>query len=312
MRKWLVFLVFAAVGLAAVPGTSEARGRRCCRPAPCYCPPVVLPCYGPAWAPCYGPPPFVTAWPPCSGPPQFGPAWPSGYVPAQAPSARSVTIKGRAYQIFPLGDQGVYDREELEGPAPAVARTANIPESDVFNGKARRVAKTIIFNGQEESFNSIAGLFSTLPESDHMIGLHIGNEPDVKRVAEEKRNVRVNAFIYAFRKEDDNDYHVILGDAPGTPNPQYLNVEVSGIPVGGTDENRNQLWEVRKTFKEAFGLGDEGPNSYHRPHPPVPVQVTGSLFWDSEHEHPQTVGPNDVKPKTAWEIHPISRMVFLD
>jgi hypothetical protein len=122
----------------------------------------------------------------------------------------------------------------------------------------------------------------------------------------------VPGFIYAFRKEADNDYHVIIGDAPGTPNPRYLNVEVSGIPVAGSDENRNQLGSVRKTFKETFDLGDEGPDVYQRLQPPVPVQITGSLFWDSEHEPPATVGPNDFKPRTAWEIHPISDIVFID
>jgi hypothetical protein len=52
--------------------------------------------------------------------------------------------------------------------------------------------------------------------------------------------------------------------------------------------------------------------SYFRPDPPVPIRVTGSLFWDVDHEDPPYVGPNDFKPKTAWEIHPISDIEFLE
>src|SRR5262249_7736042 len=106
--------------------------------------------------------------------------------------------------------------------------------------------------------------------------------------------------------------HVILGDPPGAANPRFVNSEVSGIPVAGTDANRTQLWNVRKTFKDAFGLGDTGPKSYFRPHPPVPVRISGSVLWDIEHPPPKTVGPNDFKPRTAWEVHPISKIQFLD
>jgi hypothetical protein len=154
-------------------------------------------------------------------------------------------------------------------------------------------------------------LRATLRSDDEMGGLGIGKGPTVNRVADEKRNVQVNAYIYAFRKEDDNDYHVILGDPPGTPNPQYLNAEVSGIPITGTDAIRNTLWTVRRAFKQTFQLEDEGPASYFRPDPPVPVRITGSIFWDVEHPPPNTVGPRDFSPGTAWEIHPISAIEFL-
>jgi hypothetical protein len=221
-------------------------------------------------------------------------------------------VKGRVHYIVPLNDPGVNDREEVERAAAAVARTSNIPSPDAFQGKARKVAKTKILTGEPEPVRSVNELFGTLQDSDHMMGLHIGTGPNVDRVAEEKRNVRVKGYIYAFRKESDNDYHVIIGDAPGTPNPKYLNVEVSGIPADGTAENRARLWDVRKAFKGTFQLGDEGPDSYNRPDPPVPVEITGSLFWDSEHEPPHTVGPNDFKPRTAWEIHPVSGIEFLE
>lgn len=126
----------------------------------------------------------------------------------------------------------------------------------------------------------------------------------------EKRQVRVTGFIHAFKKEGDNDYHIILGDGPDAESAVYLNVEVSGIPVGGTNANRQRLIAVRNQFKETFNLGATGPNRYKRPHEPIPVRITGSLFWDVDHP-PGAVGPDDMKPKTSWEIHPVSTIEFL-
>ena len=39
----------------------------------------------------------------------------------------------------------------------------------------------------------------------------ITEDADSDRVQEEKRNVSVTAFLYATKKEADNDYHMILG-----------------------------------------------------------------------------------------------------
>ena len=42
---------------------------------------------------------------------------------------------------------------------------------------------------------------------------------------------------------------------------------------------------------------------------PVPIYLEGSLFYDTEHR-PGVVGPAFARPKTAWEIHPISKILF--
>jgi hypothetical protein len=222
-----------------------------------------------------------------------------------------VTIKGRTYQLLPTGDQGENDQEVVESIEGGFGKGSNIPSQDMFAGKVRRIAKTNILDGQPRAFASVGALRDFLPKDPAMANLGIGRDPASDRVEQEKLNVTLTAYIYAFRKESDNDYHVIMGDAPNTPNPRYVNAEVSGIPNAGTDDNRNQLWAVRKAFQQAFQLGDQGPDAYFRPHQPVPVRITGSLFWDVEH-YPQTVGPRDFAPKTAWEIHPISEIEFLN
>jgi hypothetical protein len=293
MRKWIVLLLAAAaVGFTALPESSEACGRRRCRPAPCS-------------APCQ--------WTPCS-PVYLGPTWmpasPGGYVPAPAAPARIVSIKGKSYKILATADQGENEIEDLAKPPSALGSNADIPAEDEFNGTVRRLAKNTIFNGDPKPFSSVGALRDWLPDNDHMKGLHIAKGPSVNRVDEEKSNVTVEGYIYAFRKESDNDYHVIIGDDPNASNARYLNVEVSGIPEAGTDDNRDQLKTVRTAFQHAFQLGAQGPASYFRPQPPVPVKVTGSLFWDPEHEPPHTVGPQDFQPNTAWEVHPVSQIEF--
>jgi hypothetical protein len=280
MRKWVILIaVVSAVFAVALDSTEAAGRRRGCRPV-YYCQPCC---------------------------PVVGPTAAAPFAPY-----RMVTINGKAYQVHRGTDGGIKDIEEVEAGTFALARGANIPTTDVFTGKVRRIAKTNILPGNPKSFASISALRASLPSDDDMIARNIGRGPGVDRVDVENRNVSVTAFIYTFRKESDNDYHVILGDDPASGNPRFLNAEVSGIPVAGSDENRNKLWTVRKLFKQTFELQDDGPDKYDPLDPPVKVQITGALFYDVEHVPPHTVGPNAFSPKTAWEIHPISEIKFLD
>jgi hypothetical protein len=229
---------------------------------------------------------------------------------APVPVAPTITVKGRTHLLLDTIDQGFFEEPRL--PSTAFAKGAVGP--DTFHAKDRVTPKTTIVVGAPiEDFDSVGDLvrhlLKTVPDSV-MADLGITRQTET-RVKEENRNVRVTGFIYAFKKEGDNDYHVILGDAPDIANPLYLNVEVSGIPVGGTNANRQRLISVRQVFKETLSLGTSGPNSYKRPHPPIPVRVTGSLFWDVDHK-PGAVGPDDFKPKTSWEIHPVSEIEFLE
>jgi hypothetical protein len=279
MRKWVLLLsavIGVVAGLTAGSDDAAACGRRRCRSA------------------CYDPRPFCVP-----------------VAPQPAPS-RAVTIKGRTYFIHPVGEQEESPEEALRGKRSVFARSSGIPDADIFDGQVRKIAKVTIFDGPPtRTFDSVSELRAFLPDDQDMKALGIGRGPDVDRVKQEQVKVTVKACIYTFLKEGDNDYHVIIGDPPGTPNRKYMNVEVSGIPDIGTDENRNRLWKVRRAFKQEFQLQDEGPDRYHPLSEPVPVKITGSLFWDVEH-YPKTVGPKFASPGTAWEIHPVSDIEFLD
>src|SRR5260370_15712890 len=45
-----------------------------------------------------------------------------------------------SYYILPSGEQGQHDQEELQGKRSVFAKSSGIPEADVFDGKARKVA----------------------------------------------------------------------------------------------------------------------------------------------------------------------------
>jgi hypothetical protein len=293
MKKWVLLFSLAIAGLALVPDSGEACFRRRCRIAPC--PPVF---FYPAYAPAPCPP---APYPPGVVVPTYPPA-------PVAPAIPVVKIKGRTYRLLDTVDQGQFQ----EPSRPAAVTAAGIPGDDTFTGTDRLLPKTTIVDAEVEDFATVAALVNqvlTKNSDETMANMGITRSTDT-RVDAEKRNVRVNGFIHAFKKEGDNDYHVILGDGPNAESAVYLNVEVSGIPVGGTTANRKQLMAVRDQFKQTFNLSASGPKGYKRPNEPIPVRITGSLFWDVDHP-PGAVGPGDLKPKTAWEIHPVSVIEFL-
>lgn len=75
------------------------------------------------------------------------------------------------------------------------------------------------------------------------------------RVEEKKRNVVVEGWVLASRKEDDNDFHLILLSLrdPGEPPDTWrlMNVEVSGLPPVDVP-GRDQLANARHAFKDYF------------------------------------------------------------
>ena len=230
-----------------------------------------------------------------------------------APSIKVTSKKtGRVYAISDTGESEAHEKDVR--PFNPLAK--GIDPLNSFTGKARRVAKVSIANAPMEDFDSVTDLLAgpnKLKSDSSMIALDIPHGSDSDRVAAEKRNIRVRAFLYAFKKEGDNDYHVIIGDPPGTPDLRYFNVEISALPTdedGPTAEAKAKLKAARTTFKSFFALGESGPGSYQKPNPPVEVIVAGSAFWDADHPPPNTVGPSLHKPKTAWEIHPITSIEF--
>jgi hypothetical protein len=141
-----------------------------------------------------------------------------------------------------------------------------------------------------------------------MLGLGITRAPNSGRTSEEQHNVTVGAYIYAVSKESDNDFHLIVGDKNCADGGCFINVEVSGLPQQQGDPNFLALSAVRTKFLTF--LGQHQPSrGYQKFAPPIAVTLTGSIFFDVDHPA-GAVGPAGLKPSSAWEIHPLTDIVF--
>lgn len=141
-----------------------------------------------------------------------------------------------------------------------------------------------------------------------MLSLRISRAPDSARLDDEQRNVTVGGFIYATKKESDNDFHLIVGDQLCAVGSCLITVEVSGIPSLASNPNRKTLADARSKFLSHFN-GTEPSSRYTKFDPPIHVTLTGSLFFDVDHRA-GTVGPAGLQPDTAWEIHPLSDITY--
>ena len=216
-------------------------------------------------------------------------------------------------QTFRILRTNQVDEYEPELPVGAVL-TARPPAAagDNFQGTARRAAKISISDADVEDFDDLKDLINSLTSDQDMIDLDLPDDRDSDRVDEEQRNVRVRAFIYAASREDDNDFHVIIGRPPNASR-LFMNVEVSGLPPSSST-HRATLKGVRDAYKTFFrNHPDNLPGtSYDFYDPPIPVLIGGSLFFDVTHASGGRPGPQDLRDDipTIWEIHPVTSLEF--
>ena len=208
------------------------------------------------------------------------------------------------------------DAYELPPPTAGLAVPLDVRAvaivGDDFKGAERKAAKLSIASAPTEQFKDLKSLIQSLP-ADKVMKTHkpkISTAATSNRVKEEKRNVKVKAFLYAASREDDNDFHLILGRKAGATPEMYLTMELSGLPKA-TSASFSKLKAARDSFKSFFGQNLPGV-SYDFYDPPLPVLIEGSLFFDMTHATGQRPGPQSLKSRmpTIWEVHPLTRIVF--
>jgi hypothetical protein len=189
------------------------------------------------------------------------------------------------------------------------------PTGDSFTVRKhhRGKAKTTYAQAPVEEFRDLRALILTLPSDEDMRARTQLNW-NFDRIDEdgysEQRNVRVLAYLFAVQKESDNDFHLILDDDGDIEEGAKMNAEISGIPTEGSDAAA--IRSVRDAFKARF---NGNPPTQYKDWPydgrAIPVLIEGSLFFDRDHPS-GTVGPQGHRPGSAWEIHPIRSIQFLD
>jgi hypothetical protein len=216
-----------------------------------------------------------------------------------------------AFDEVPADESGIREDEaEMDITIPAFnPLTSADPLEQInarFRGAHRRVPKTTITSGAGETFATLRELIADLPDDDDMLN----HTPPVRRdtmtrATEERRNVRVTAWIYAITYEVDQDWHIILGTRPNSGTVAFFNAEVSGLPANAAAAF-SKLSKVRRQL--AVILDNRLPGGNYRKYKvPIPVVVEGSLFFDVDHAA-GAVGPDGMEPDTAWEIHPITNL----
>lgn len=230
-------------------------------------------------------------------------------VSACAPAIKTLTPKP-THVIHPDADwESAEAEDEMDPLIPAYNPLLSKDPTEQllmrFRGTDRKGPKTTIAPGSMESFATIEALIDSLPADTEMLSRNPPLERDTNtRVAEENRNVRVTAWIYAIKYEADQDWHVILGTGPDDATPTYFNAEVSGLPANNAKAYK-KLKKVRQALAKFFDF--DLPASGYWAYEGVPVVVEGSLFYDVDHK-PGSVGPKATRPATAWEIHPITKL----
>jgi hypothetical protein len=197
--------------------------------------------------------------------------------------------------------------DEVEA-AERVAAPSTPSAGDIFAGTDRRDPKTSVATGGLKSYSRVADLRSSFPTDAFMKGLGITRAPDSARTTEEQYNVSVEGYIYAVSKESDNDFHLIVGDKDCSAGECFINVEVSGLPQDPANPDFQTLSAVRAKVLAYFHQ-HEPSRRYKKFDPPISVTVSGSVFFDVDHPA-GAVGPAGLKPSSAWEIHPVTDIVF--
>jgi len=237
---------------------------------------------------------------------------------------RVISARGRRFRVLRTTEVDEYEsspaavslRRVLGRRAPSAmavaAATKTKPTGDQFAGTSRKAAKLSIAPGPTKTFADLKTLIASFVLDDKMIA----HKPKIKttasagRVKEENKNVKVKAFLYAASREDDNDFHLIIGRAVTKSPEMYMTMELSGLPPANSPALA-QLTAARNAFKVFFGA--HLPNfSYDFYDPPIPVTIAGSLFFDMSHSTGQRPGPPSLKSRmpTIWEVHPVTTITL--
>jgi hypothetical protein len=225
-------------------------------------------------------------------------------------AAMAESLEVPRFRIIRTNEVDGYEKAATSQETLNVALAEAAPVGDNFSGTARKAAKLSLANAPLKTFGDLKTLINSLPAHEDMVALKIKTTATSDRVAQEKRNVRGKVFLYAASREDDNDFHLILGRNPDSSPEVYMTMELSGLPPASKPAFA-KLKAARDAFKAFFG-GDLPGLSYDFYDPPIPVRIEGSLFWDASHAKGTRPGPKSLKSRmpVVWEVHPISKITF--
>lgn len=219
-----------------------------------------------------------------------------------------ISDKGNQFEFMVAGDNDVAEDFEEDGD--------NRPcDNTVFDGRTRVKVKTTAARSEVGIGVNARQLFEGLINARQHESLTF---PENSREVIEQRNVEFKrVYIYAFSRQSDEDYHLVLGTGPTVASSFFFNAEISGPPPEANSFGRQSILKARRDFEAWFRIGGQCRTGYRNNdwrRTPVPVLIRGSLFYDSEHGGAaHRLGPQSwdgIKISSAWEIHPITQIIF--
>jgi hypothetical protein len=189
------------------------------------------------------------------------------------------------------------------------------PASEVyrneFQGVARAEAKTHPSTTTTRKYKTVGDVLKNLPTDSYMRRINVGD--NTPRTPDEDYNVFVEkAYLFYISKEDDQDFHLIIGDInENGEKSNFMTAEIAGLPKGETNTSAYQLLErTRRQLYEKYPDFFTGNRKTFKPlSKPPEIALRGTLFFDNRHTAGQ-IGAGAAKPNTVWEIHPVTFIDF--
>jgi hypothetical protein len=178
-----------------------------------------------------------------------------------------------------------------------------------FLGKARAIAKTTPSDRTTKNYNSVGDVLKNMPTDSYMRRMGVGDSSP--RTEDEDFNVFIKkAYLFSIAKEEDGDFHLIIGDLENGEKKNLMTAEVAGLPKDKKSKAYFLLERTRRQLYEQFPEFFTSNKKTFTPRSVFPeIAIRGSLFFDIHHSAGQ-IGTGSVKPETVWEIHPITYLNF--
>lgn len=208
-----------------------------------------------------------------------------------------------------------YKNMEADVFARADSKTCN---TDSFEGSERAKVKTNKSKAPLEKNVDAETLFKALAKTEKKDCADRHTFQNATRKLAENRNVQLKTvYLYTFKRQADEDYHLIVGSTSKLSTAYFFNVEISGEPPVGA-YGRTEILQARADFEQYFDIEEACARTYYTKDfrkNPIPISIMGSLFFDAHHcKAFQDGGPQkwtNIILQTAWEIHPITQIEFL-
>jgi hypothetical protein len=180
-----------------------------------------------------------------------------------------------------------------------------------FKGVARAEAKTHPSTKTTRNYKTVGDVLKNLPTDSYMKRIGVGD--NTPRTPDEDYNVFIEkASLFYISKEDDQDFHLIIGDInENGEKSNFMTAEIAGLPKGETNTLAYQLLErTRRQLYEKYPDFFTGNRKTFKPlSKPPEITIRGTLFFDNRHSAGQ-IGAGAAKPNTVWEIHPVTFIDF--